>query len=188
MLLLLAANVFCQVMWGHTNASRTPGGRFRGSVPLNELRSVHQKPFFSTECIFRTPGVPLWYRIQRQKIGKALRKEIPMYPPIAIREFVANALIHQDFYLGGSSPMIEIFGNRMEISNPGKPLIDIFRFIDHTPISRNEKLASLMRRMNICEERGCGVDRAITQCELYQLPAPDFQKTIYSQRSLCMHL
>ena len=152
------------------------------------MRRVHQKPFFSTECIFRTPGVPLWYRIQRQKIGKALRKEIPMCPPIAIREFVANALIHQDFYLGGSSPMIEIFGNRMEISNPGKPLIDIFRFIDHTPISRNEKLASLMRRMNICEERGCGVDRAITQCELYQLPAPDFQKTIYSQRSLCMHL
>ena len=83
--------------------------------------------------------------------------------------------------------MIEIFGNRMEISNPGKPLIDIFRFIDHTPISRNEKLASLMRRMNICEERGCGVDRTITQCELYQLPAPDFQKTIYSQRALCMH-
>ena len=41
MLLLLAANVFCQVMWGHTNASRTSGGRFRGSVPLNELRSVH---------------------------------------------------------------------------------------------------------------------------------------------------
>lgn len=111
-----------------------------------------------------------------EEIGKALRKEIPMYPPIAIREFVANALIHQDFYLGGSSPMIEIFGNRMEISNPGKPLIDIFRFIDHTPISRNEKLASLMRRMNICEERGSGVDRAITQCELYQLPAPDFQK------------
>jgi len=111
-----------------------------------------------------------------EEIGKALRKDIPIYPPIAIREFVANALIHQDFSLGGSSPMIEIFGNRMEISNPGKPLIDIFRFIDHTPISRNEKLASLMRRMNICEERGSGVDRALAQCELYQLPAPDFQK------------
>ena len=111
-----------------------------------------------------------------EEIGKALRKDIPVYPPIAIREFVANALIHQDFSIGGSSPMIEIFGNRMEISNPGKPLIDIFRFIDHTPISRNEKLASLMRRMNICEERGSGVDRALAQCELYQLPAPDFQK------------
>lgn len=111
-----------------------------------------------------------------EEIGKAFRKDIPMYPPVAIREFVANALIHQDFSLGGSSPMIEIFGNRMEISNPGKPLIDVFRFIDHTPISRNEKLASLMRRMNICEERGSGIDRALAQCELYQLPAPDFQK------------
>ena len=111
-----------------------------------------------------------------EEIGKALGKEIPMYPPIAIREFVANALIHQDFSIGGSSPMIEIFANRMEITNPGKPLIDVFRFIDHTPISRNEKLASLMRRMNICEERGSGVDRALLQCEIAQLPAPDFQK------------
>ena len=111
-----------------------------------------------------------------EEIGKALRREIPMYPPVAIREFVANALIHQDFSIGGSSPMIEIFANRMEITNPGKPLIDVFRFIDHTPISRNEQLASLMRRMNICEERGSGIDRALAQCEIAQLPAPDFQK------------
>ena len=111
-----------------------------------------------------------------EEIGKALRREIPMYPPVAIREFVANALIHQDFSIGGSSPMIEIFANRMEITNPGKPLIDVFRFIDHTPISRNEQLASLMRRMNICEERGSGVDRALLQCEIAQLPAPDFQR------------
>lgn len=107
-------------------------------------------------------------------IGKALRQEIPMYPQLAIREFVANALIHQDFSIGGTSPMIEIFADRMEVTNPGKPLIDTLRFIDHTPISRNEKLASMMRRMNFCEERGSGIDRALTQCELYQLPAPNF--------------
>lgn len=111
-----------------------------------------------------------------EEIGKALRKDLPVYPEKAIREFVANALIHQDFTIGGTSPMIEIFKNRMEISNPGKPLIDVLRFIDHTPISRNEILASIMRRMNFCEERGSGVDRAIAQCELYQLPAPDFTK------------
>ena len=62
----------------------------------------------------------------------------------------------------------------MEITNPGKPLIDTNRFIDHAPLSRNEVLASIMRRMELCEERGTGVDRAITDCELYQLPAPDF--------------
>ena len=48
-----------------------------------------------------------------EEIGKALRREIPMYPEVAIREFVANALIHQDFSIGDSSPMIEVFGNRM---------------------------------------------------------------------------
>jgi len=111
-----------------------------------------------------------------EQIGEAVRADVPMYPPIAIREFVANALIHQDFYIGGTSPMIEIFRTRIEITNPGKPLIDTLRFIDHSPRSRNEQLASMMRRMDFCEERGSGVDRAIEQCELYQLPAPDFTK------------
>ena len=111
-----------------------------------------------------------------EEIGKAFRKDTPIYPPIAIREFVANALIHQDFSIGGSSVMIEVFSDRLEITNPGKPLIDVLRFIDHAPISRNEKLAAMMRRIKICEERGSGIDRAIAQCELHQLPAPDFQK------------
>jgi len=109
-----------------------------------------------------------------EEVGKALRVDTPMYPPIAIREFVANALIHQDFSIGGTSPMVEVFESRIEITNPGKPLISTLRFIDHAPRSRNEELASMMRRMNFCEERGSGVDRAIEQCEIYQLPAPDF--------------
>jgi len=113
-----------------------------------------------------------------ERIVEAVRVNKPMYPPIAIREFVANALIHQDFYIGGTSPMIEIFRSRIEITNPGKPLIDTLRFIDHSPRSRNEQLASMMRRMDFCEERGSGVDRAIEQCELYQLPAPDFTKDV----------
>ncbi len=110
-----------------------------------------------------------------EEIGTAFRKEVRMYPTIAIRELVANALIHQDFSIRGSSVMVEIFEGRVEITNPGSPLIDTLRFIDHNPLSRNEKLASFMRRINLCEERGTGVDKAITQCELYQLPAPKFQ-------------
>ncbi len=109
-------------------------------------------------------------------IEGALRVEERMYPKVAIREFVANALIHQDFSMAGTGPMVEIFEDRMEISNPGKPLIDPERFIDHPPRSRNETLASMMRRMNICEERGSGIDRAIGCIEVYQLPAPDFQE------------
>ncbi len=107
-------------------------------------------------------------------IDNALRKEVSLYPVIAIRELVANAIIHQDFQIGGSSPMIEIFDNRMEITNPGKPLIDPLRFVDHSPESRNETLARFMRRVNICEERGSGIDKVVFECEYNQLPAPHF--------------
>ena len=112
---------------------------------------------------------------RNEVIGQALRKEVPMYPELAIRELVPNALIHQDFSITGTGPMVEIFDDRLEISNPGQPLIDTLRFIDHSPRSRNEELASIMRRLHICEERGSGIDKVIFQIEFYQLPPPDFQ-------------
>ena len=111
---------------------------------------------------------------QNEHIGLALRTQIKMYPEIALRELIANAIIHQDFTISGTSVLIELFSNRIEISNPGIPLISIDRFIDHNPISRNEKLASIMRRFNICEEKGSGIDKTIKAVELYQLPAPNF--------------
>ncbi|MFA5827186.1 MAG: ATP-binding protein [Candidatus Paceibacterota bacterium] len=110
-----------------------------------------------------------------EEIKKALRVETKTYPEVAIREFVANALIHQDFSIDGTGPMIEIFDNRIEITNPGIPLIEIDRFIDHPPRSRNENLASIMRRFGFCEESGSGIDRALVSIELFQLPAPKFE-------------
>ena len=107
-------------------------------------------------------------------VGRALRREVKMYPEIAIRELVANALIHQDFNETGTSVMVEIYSDRIEISNPGKPSIQPERFIDEYQ-SRNEKLADLMRRFGICEERGSGVDKVVHSAEVFQLPAPDFR-------------
>lgn len=92
-----------------------------------------------------------------------------------MRELVANALIHQDFSITGTSPMVEIFSHRLEITNPGSPLVEVSRFMDKPPRSRNEYLASLMRRINICEERGSGIDKVIRQIELNQMPAPLFE-------------
>lgn len=107
-------------------------------------------------------------------IGTALRKEVRMYPEIVIRELVANALIHQDFDQTGTSVMIEIFSDRVEITNPGQPLIMADRFLDaYQP--RNERLADIMRRMGICEEKGSGIDKVVLNTEHYQLPAPDFR-------------
>lgn len=111
---------------------------------------------------------------QNEQVGPALRREVRMYPELAIRELVANAVIHQDFAMTGTGPMVEVFGDRIEITNPGEPLVDTMRFMDSPPRSRNESLAAFMRRINICEERGSGIDKVILQIELFQLPPPDF--------------
>lgn len=75
----------------------------------------------------------------------------------------------------GTGPMVEMFDDRLEITNPGKPIIDPLRFIDHAPHSRNERLAGLMRRLGICEERGSGYDKAMLSIEAAQLPAPEIR-------------
>jgi len=110
---------------------------------------------------------------QNELIENALRKEVKWVPEITIRELVANALIHQDFQVSGTSVIVDIYSNRVEISNPGEPIVPAERFIDGYE-SRNERLAELMRRMGICEEKGSGVDKVIQAVEVYQLPAPSF--------------
>jgi ATP-dependent DNA helicase RecG len=70
--------------------------------------------------------------------------------------------------------MIEVYSDRVEISNPGEPFVPVDRFIDGYQ-SRNERLADLMRRMGVCEEKGSGVDRVVQAAEVFQLPAPDFR-------------
>jgi predicted HTH transcriptional regulator len=125
---------------------------------------------------------------QNEVIEDALRREVKLVPEAVIRELVANALIHQEFTAGGASVMVEIYSNRVEISNPGEPVVPVERFIDGYQ-SRNERVADFMRRFGICEEKSSGIDRVIQTVEAYQLPAPDFEAglrrthvTIYGPR------
>lgn len=117
-------------------------------------------------------------------IRQALRTTVPMYPELSVRELIANAVIHQDFAVTGAGPMIEIFEDRMEVTNPGSPLVSTDRFLDSPPRSRNEAIASLMRRIGICEERGSGVDKVVSEAEAYQLPAPVFESPSTSTRAV----
>ena len=107
--------------------------------------------------------------------GRAFQRATPDFPPLAVRELVANALIHQDFSVTGAGPLVEIFDGRVEVTNPGEPLTSPERFLDSPPRSRNEALASLMRRFDICEERGSGIDKVVAEVERFRLPAPIFE-------------
>ncbi len=112
-------------------------------------------------------GKPDW-------LSEMARVGLSASPEIAVRELVANALIHQDFTEAGTSVVVEVYVDRMEVSSPGRPFIQPERFIDEYQ-SRNERLADIMRRLGICEEKGSGIDRVVHSAEEYQLPAPDFR-------------
>jgi len=113
------------------------------------------------------------------------------YPPLVLREAIANQIVHQDFSVIGSRPIIEIFDNRVEITNPGAPINEPNRLLDLPPISRNEELANLFKKMHLVESRGSGIDKMVITLELQNLPAPDISAkenntvvTLFERKSL----
>ncbi len=126
----------------------------------------------------------------RERID-GIRGSVPTYPRVAIREFVANALVHQDFAITGMPLTVEIFSNRLVITNPGASLNDVNRLIDLPPQSRNEMLAQSLLLLGICERRGSGIDRAVEAIEEMHLPAAKFatgeshtRVTLYPEKSV----
>lgn len=103
-------------------------------------------------------------------VEQVLRQETKMFPKQALRELIANALVHQDFEITGRGVKIEMYDDRVEISNAGIPPIEPDRFIDEDR-ARNERLAGLMRKFRICEQKGSGMDKVIELTEVFQLPA-----------------
>ena len=115
-------------------------------------------------------------RIPHDTVMKhGIRTTVYKIPEPTVREFVANALIHQDFTKKGERPTIEIYSDKLRIINPGIPLVETDRFIDTPSKSRNPDFASLMRSAGLCEELGSGVDRALREIEKASLPPPLIQ-------------
>jgi predicted HTH transcriptional regulator len=124
-------------------------------------------------------------------IQQSLREQVSLYPEIALRELIANALIHQDFSVTGAGPTIEIYDDRITFTNPGTLLLSkrLDRLIGTTPESRNELLASKFRLYRICEERGTGFQKVVSAVELFGMPPVlftplenAFQVTLYAPR------
>lgn len=125
----------------------------------------------------------------KEDVNSVFRTYWTAIPTSVIREAIANSIVHQDFSIKGAGPVVELFDNRIEVTNPGAPLVDVMRIIDTPPQSRNEKMASLMRRLKMCEELGRGWDRMVLDCEQQQLPAPRIQLYPESTRvSLFTHI
>ncbi|TGR00835.1 transcriptional regulator [Mesorhizobium sp. M4B.F.Ca.ET.190.01.1.1] len=111
----------------------------------------------------------------REEMQHGKRVTVYDMPQVAVREILANAIIHQDFTAKGDGPVVEIFPDRLKVTNSGEPLISTDRFIDAPSRSRNDKFRGLMHQLGFCEERGSGIDRAVSAIERAILPPPLFQ-------------
>lgn len=109
---------------------------------------------------------------QEEIIIEATRRSVVSFPEIAIRELLANTMIHQSLEQRGTNPMVEVFVDRIEFANAGAPLVAIDRIIDTVPVSRNENIAGFMHKCGICEERGSGYDKIVDATSRNAMLAP----------------
>jgi predicted HTH transcriptional regulator len=148
----------------------------RNDLLFREPCSLHQSVLRLGRTLTPLGGKTQW-QVKRlpatERYINGVRRMVPDYPETAIREIIANALIHQDFTVTGIGPVVEIYDNRIEVTNAGNSLIGVDRMLDERR-SRNEKLAATMRGLGLCEERGGGLDKTLIEIEQAHMPAPEF--------------
>jgi hypothetical protein len=108
--------------------------------------------------------------------GGGPRKEVWEVPETALKEAITNALCHRDYYDKGAKITIEVFKDRVEISNPGGLTSAIspsdFGTRSH---SRNPLIFGLFVRIRMVEQVGSGIGRIKDQMKEAKLPQPEFK-------------
>jgi len=99
-------------------------------------------------------------RVRYEMTGRPQREEIYEIPLDAIREAVVNAVSHRDYFQYGSHTTVEVFDDRIEISNPGglpKGLPP--EEFGKRAMRRNQIIASLLQRVRLVENMGTGINK-----------------------------
>lgn len=107
------------------------------------------------------------------------RKDDPIYPPVALREALANAFCHRDYSIGGGSVGIAIFDDRLEISSSGTlhfglKVEDLFTM--HESLPWNPIIASAFYKRGIIENWGRGTQKIAELTERAGLPRPEIEE------------
>jgi len=109
------------------------------------------------------------------------RKELPEYPPFAVREALVNAVCHRDYRLSGRRVEIRMYQDRLEVISPGGlPGYITLDNIVEEHFSRNPRLVAGLFQWGYIEELGLGIDRMIEEMLENGHTAPDFEAKPYS--------
>ena len=94
------------------------------------------------------------------------RKEIPEYPIEAVREAILNAVMHRDYLEKGANVQVDIFDDKLTVTNIGgliKPLTK--EKLGTLAVRRNPLIADLFHRIHLVEKMGTGINRIKEECK-----------------------
>lgn len=112
----------------------------------------------------------------RYEIKTLQRKEILELPEEALREAVLNAVTHRDYSIRGAVVMVEIFRDRVEITDPGALPPGMKRSeLGRRTVHRNSLIANLFHRMGEIEKVGSGINRMKEATKKAHVAAPRFE-------------
>lgn len=106
------------------------------------------------------------------------RIDDPLYPPVALREALANAFCHRDYSMGGGSVGVAIYDDRLEISSAGSlhfGLTPELLFLDHESLPWNPLIARVMYLRGVIEQWGRGTLKMAELTEQAGLPRPEIE-------------
>ena len=107
------------------------------------------------------------------------REDDPLYPPLALREAVANAICHRDYSIGGGSVGVGIYDDRLEISSTGSLHFGLTvdeLYEDHDSMPWNPLIAEVFYRRGVIETWGRGTLKMVELTKKAGLPRPEFRE------------
>jgi len=144
----------------------------------NQKVTVLDRKDFSADIISNIEDTMIFLKKHlnlRYEIKTLQRKEILEIPEVALREAIINAACHRDYYEKGANIMVEIFDDRVQITNPGGLPKGLPKEKFGTlSVSRNPIISSLFHRANYIERMGTGIYRIKEALKEAGNPVPEF--------------
>lgn len=103
------------------------------------------------------------------------RRQHYVIPIIALRETLANSIVHRDYTTYSSRIQIDIYSDRIEFSNPGRSLVPLENIETAHSETRNPLLMNYLRDFNITEQRGRGIRTIKSSLKSVGLAEPKFE-------------
>ena len=107
-----------------------------------------------------------------------VRVDEPLYPPLALREALANAFCHRDYTSGGGSVGVGIYDDRLEVTSTGPlhfGLTPEMLSKSHESQPWNPLIADVFYRRGIIERWGLGTIKMAELTTTVGLPAPEIE-------------